>query len=171
LAVASALVLGAAVLGGCGGSEQSERARDGAQAGGQGQHGGVEGGQAPSRFPRSSPLARDIWGRTFRATSISGEDDEPSVAQPIQLRVSFSDERGHGIGWQANCNSFGGNVRFTATKMEVHGIGGTLIGCAPEIQEEDEWLTEFMQAEPEWRLDGERLRLISDRATIELTAR
>jgi hypothetical protein len=59
-------------------------------------------------------------------------------------------------------------VVFTATRMRVYGYASTAIGCQADRQEEDNWLTEFMQSGPEWQLDGERLRLASDEATIEL---
>jgi hypothetical protein len=52
--------------------------------------------------------------------------------------------------------------------MRVYGYASTAIGCQADRQEEDNWLTEFMQSGPEWQLDGERLRLASDEATIEL---
>lgn len=122
----------------------------------------------PARFPASSPKARDIWGRNFIVTSIAAGDDEPPVARPIYIRISFGSERDHGIGWQGRCNSFGADVRFTATEMRIGEIGGTLIGCEPEVEEEDEWLSGFLGGHPEWRLDGERLQLTSDEATLEL---
>jgi hypothetical protein len=52
--------------------------------------------------------------------------------------------------------------------MEVDQVGGTLVGCEPEIEEEDEWVSHFMEADPEWRLEGEHLHLISDGAMITL---
>jgi len=124
----------------------------------------------PARFPPSSPSARDIWDRHFIVTSVAGgeDDEEPPVASPIHIRLSFGTERSHSVGWQASCNGFGGSARFTATKMEVDQVGSTLVGCEPEIEEEDEWLSHFMDADPEWRLEGEHLQLISDSATIEL---
>ena len=126
-------------------------------------------GEVPARFPSSSPSARDIWGRHFVVTSVAGGDDEePPVAQPVYIQLTFGSEKEHSVGWQARCNSFGGNVRFTATKMEVDGVGGTLVGCESDAEEEDEWLADFIQADPEWRLEGEHLRLSSDSGTIEL---
>ncbi len=122
----------------------------------------------PARFPASSPKARDIWERNFIVTSVAGEDDEPPVARPIYIRISFGSEREHSIGWQGRCNSFGGDVRFTATEMRIGEIGGTLIGCEPEVEEEDQWVAGFLAERPEWHLDGERLQLVSDDATVEL---
>jgi heat shock protein HslJ len=122
----------------------------------------------PARFPASTSAAREIWGRNFIATEVVGDEEEPPVARPLEIRLFFSGEGEHSVGWKARCNGFGGDVRFTATKMEVDGGGSTLVGCMPEAEEEDEWLSEFMQADPEWRLDGQRLRLISQDTTLEL---
>jgi heat shock protein HslJ len=102
-------------------------------------------------------------------TSVTGRGKEaPPVTQPIDIRLSFSAEKEHSVGWQARCNGYGANVQFTATVMEVDQSGGTLIGCEPEIEKEDAWLANFMEADPEWRLEGEQLQLTSDDATIEL---
>lgn len=124
--------------------------------------------KAPARFPRSSPAAQPLWGRSFVVTEVTGVDEEPPVSRPIRIRVSFSQEQRHNIGWQAHCNGFGGDVLFTATRMKVYGYASTAIGCQANRQEEDNWLTEFIQSGPEWQLDGERLRLTSDDATVEL---
>jgi heat shock protein HslJ len=125
--------------------------------------------KVPLRFPASSPEAQRIWGRNFIVTSVAGGDEDPPVTRPIHIRFFFSGEREHGIGWQARCNSFGGEVHFTAANMEVSEFGGTLVGCEPEIEKEDAWLSDFLQGNPEWELDGERLWLRSDSSTLELT--
>ena len=122
----------------------------------------------PARFPKSSPKARDIWGRHFIVTSIAAEDEEPPVARPIYIRISFSSKRGHSIGWQGRCNSMGGDVRFTETRMRVGEVGSTLIGCESEAEEEDDWISGFLGGRPDWRLVGERLQLVSDDVTVEL---
>lgn len=68
-----------------------------------------------------------------------------------------------------HCNGFSGDVIFTATRMKVYGYASTAIGCQADRQEEDNWLTEFMQSGPEWQLKRGRLQLISDEARLELT--
>ena len=126
--------------------------------------------RVPARPPPSSPLARALWGRNFIATSVSGLPRrlDPPVQQPPQIRLSFSAEREHDVGWKARCNGYGGNVRITATKIEVDRVGHTLVGCQDEREEEDEWLFRFMDSDPEWRLGVTKLTLISNSAKIEL---
>lgn len=129
----------------------------------------IEGlAKVPARFPQSSPLAQDIWGRDFIVTAVGGDGETPPVRRPIQIRFSFSSERDHSVGWQARCNDFFGDAHVRAARIEVASAGSTEIGCEPAAEAEDEWLARFMEADPEWRLEGERLRLVSDRMTITL---
>lgn len=122
----------------------------------------------PVRFPPSSPLARDLWGKRFVLTAASGER-EPPLSKPLRAQVSFSAERGHNVGWSASCNGFGADARITATRIEIDGeVSGTLIGCDERRQAEDEWLSEFIAAGPEWSFEDGRLTLSGEGATLEL---
>lgn len=126
--------------------------------------------KVPDRFPPSSPSARDIWGRNFLVTSIAsnrGEQDLP-VVEPYRARLWFGSERGHSMSWQARCNSIAADVRFTARRMEAETTVSSLIGCPAGPGREDAWLSRFMESNPEWRLEGESLRLASGLATMEL---
>jgi heat shock protein HslJ len=120
--------------------------------------------------PPSSPSAHDIWGRNFVVTSVGGQQggDDPPVNQPPEIRLGFSSERGHAVFWEAQCNSFGGDVHFTATQIKVERVGGTLVGCFGGREREDQWLSRFMESGPEWHLAGTKLTLASSSAEIEL---
>lgn len=124
----------------------------------------------PVHAPPSSPLAQDLWGRNFVVTSVTGGQGEqgPPVHQPPDIRFGFSGERDHAVFWEARCNSFGGDVHVTATRIEVERVGGTLIGCFDGREQEDQWLSWFMESDPEWHLEGTKLRLASAAAEIEL---
>jgi heat shock protein HslJ len=124
----------------------------------------------PAHAPPSSPLAQDLWGRDFVVTSVVGGRDgsDPPVHQPLEIRLGFGSERDHAVFWEAQCNSFGGDVHITATKIKVERVGGTLIGCFGGRHKEDHWLSEFMESGPEWDLEGTKLRLVTAAAEIEL---
>jgi len=126
--------------------------------------------RAPARFPRSSPLARDIWGRSFLVTSVRSNrgGDDPPVVEPYRVRFWFSRERDHAVSWKARCNGTSADAHFTARRLEAEMSLTTAIGCLPGPGREDAWLNRFMESSPEWRLRGEDLRLVSDLATIEL---
>jgi heat shock protein HslJ len=96
------------------------------------------------------------------------EGEDLPVVQPSHIRVWFSSERDHGVSWKARCNGYGADARITARKIEISGMGSTLIGCPAPQGREDAWLTRFMEAMPEWRLEGERLQLSTDFATLRL---
>lgn len=125
---------------------------------------------APARPAPSSPLAEVLWGRTFEATSVVAlpGEPEPPVRRPPHITITFSGERDQGVGWNVGCNSNGGKVRITATRLLVRGSGGTLIGCSEEVLEEEEWLSELMNAEPEWNIKGDALTLIGNGAEVTL---
>lgn len=125
---------------------------------------------APARPAPSSPLAEMLWGRTFAATSVAAlpGEPEPPVRRPPHITITFSQERGQGVGWNVGCNSNGGKVRITATRLLVRGSGGTLVGCQEEVLEEEEWLWELMSAEPEWNIEGDELTLIGNGAEVTL---
>lgn len=126
--------------------------------------------KVPARFPRSSPLARDIWNRNFVVTAIVPRrgGDDPPVAEPFGIRFWFSGARDHGVSWVARCNSSSGDVHITARRIEFKRGVSTAIGCPPGPAREDAWLGRFLTSNPQWRLVGEKLSLESDRATIEL---
>lgn len=127
----------------------------------------------PAHAPPSSPLAQSLWGRDFVVTSVLGGRDggDPPVRQPPEIRLGFGSERDHAVFWEAQCNSFGGDAHITATKIKVERVGGTLIGCSGRRQKEDHWLSEFMESDPEWDLEGTKLRLVSAAAEMELKLR
>lgn len=126
--------------------------------------------RVPARPPPSSPVSRALWGRNFIVTSVDGLQGgaEPPIDQPTNIRLGFSAQGEHAIGWNGICNSHGGHVRITATSLEVKRVGSTAVGCGDEREAEDEWLFQFMISEPEWGLAGTRLTLTADDVRIEL---
>lgn len=125
---------------------------------------------APARPAPSSPLAEVLWGQTFAATSVVALPDEPEppVRRPPHITITFGRERTQGVGWNVGCNSNGGRVRITATRLLVRGSGGTLIGCPEEVLEEEKWLSALMNAEPKWNIEGDELTLIGNGAEVTL---
>lgn len=96
---------------------------------------------APARFPRSSPLAEDLWDRAFIATSVTGRGGgTPPITEPLEIQLSFSSEGRHSVGWgraatasartsisrQRRWLSMGAKPpRFNANRRSKEKIGGS----------------------------------------------
>lgn len=149
LAGVVALTMGVVVLSGCGASDS--------------------GSTAASTAEMPQQTVAQLWGRKFVATAFDESAGErPPIADPKAVHVSFTSPKARGIGWEANCNSFGSPLRITSTKLLLSNVGGTLIGCAPQFEQEDEWLARFFEADPQWQLHGAHLTLSSEGEAVEL---
>lgn len=125
--------------------------------------------RTPAHFPASSSSAEQLWERGFVAISVTGRQggQQPPVHQPPEIKLGFGSEREHSLGWAARCNDFGADARATATRIEIEPTHGTELGCPGDQEREGAWLVRFMDSDPEWRLDGNKLTLTSRRAQIE----
>lgn len=127
----------------------------------------VGAGQPVAEEPQTA--SRQLWGREFVAAFVKGIDGkQPPFAQPGDIQVSFSKGHAQGIGWKANCNSFGANVQIRADRLKVTGVVGTRIGCPPVTAREDRWLGHFFEADPKWRWRGTHLTLTSGDKVMQL---
>jgi hypothetical protein len=124
----------------------------------------------PDEPAPSVPEARRLWGREFAAISVAAAQGmaSPPIEHADEIRIGFSPELEHSLYWSGLCNGHGGRVRITATQLKVRNAGGTLVGCFENREEEDAWLSAFIEAGPEWSLDDGLLTLRSDSAVIEL---
>jgi heat shock protein HslJ len=145
----AALTIGIVVLSGCGTSDS--------------------GSTAASTAEMPQQTAAQLWGREFVATAFDGSAGErPPIADPKAVHVSFTSPKARGIGWEANCNSFGSSLRITPTTLLLSEVGGTLVGCYPKFEREDDWLARFFEADPQWHLHGNELTLSSEGDAVEL---
>jgi heat shock protein HslJ len=151
--VVALMVVGAAVVVGCGGSTDAQ----------------VTVGARQSATEKRQAATRQLWGRGFVATSVKGRGGkQPPIAQPGDIQVSFSKGHGRWIGWEANCNGYGANVRIGAGRLKLTRIVGTAVGCSPVLAREDSWLLHFFEADPKWRWRGTHLTLTSGGKVMEL---
>ena len=111
-----------------------------------------------------------LSGKRFFATSISESRGAVSPAEaPRSFELQFNDDH---ISW-SHCNMTGGEVKITPTEIEVGEVESTRWPC-PQGEGEfprdegDKWVRDFMFEDPEWRLDGSKLTLTTDRAVVEL---
>jgi heat shock protein HslJ len=122
-------------------------------------------GPSPSQGNQSD---EDLVGQTFASSSaMEGDALRPLVdGKPIRLTFEGWQER-QLIGWGASCNRFGARLEITAERLQIGPISGTAMGCPADSEAQDEWLSGFFGANPEWELEDARLRLRSGESIIE----
>jgi heat shock protein HslJ len=133
-----------AFVSGCGGDEDDD-----------------DGAASPARAPTAEALA----GTTFVSTEVDGDE----FVEGTTLTLGFP-EAGR-ITAEAGCNSYFGDFRVAAGALVVGQLGGTLIGCPAELQQQDEWVAAFLASEPKITLAGDTLTLTGADATITLVDR
>jgi heat shock protein HslJ len=113
-------------------------------------------------------VAGTLWHSSYVSTNFVEAGQPKALAPHTRLSLAFGNSRSRPMSWSAGCNSFGAEVQITEQTLEVGEIGGTLIGCMPKLEAQDEWLSDFFASNPEWRLTGNQLTLTSGDAVIEL---
>lgn len=107
-----------------------------------------------------------IVGHVFRSVSVE-QDGHPMPlfdgAPPFWLSI----ER-RAFGLYAGCNSMGGPLRVTASRLRVSAIEQTLVGCPGEGEQRDDLLASFLARDPTWQRQDDRLVLVEGPTTITL---
>ena len=60
------------------------------------------------------------------------------------------------------CNTLTGTVRVVDSTLVVDGLGGTEMGCEPNLMRQEEWVGEMLRARPRLELSGPTLSLLWD---------
>jgi heat shock protein HslJ len=150
-ALAAAALLLVGLLAGCGSSDD-----------------GDEGGDTTSPTtgvtPSSTPVAAvaDLDGTTYESTSVDGHELVPG--EPV--RVSFE---GDTMSVSAGCNTLFGAYDVTDGTLAWSGEpASSLVGCEPELADQDAWLADFFTTGAEATLDGSTLTLTQGDVVMEL---
>jgi len=98
-------------------------------------------------------------GRTFLSTGVTGRQLVPGT----RVRLAFDEGS---LSADAGCNQMGGQVRLDGDRLIADGLAGTEMGCEPDLMEQDTWLVELLQSEPEVVLDGDALTLRGTDGTV-----
>lgn len=106
-----------------------------------------------------------ITGHVFRSVSVVQDGRAVPLFDGVPVWVTI-DRRSFGA--YADCNSMGGRLRVTASRLRVAEIGQTLMGCPGGGEQRDELLSDFFAGDPRWRIDGDRLVLTQGSTTITL---
>ncbi len=115
----------------------------------------------------SPPSLADIDGQSFRSTGDDSLDSPDHTLVPdSEIELGFD---GSELSADAGCNHLFGTVEVKDGKLSASGMGGTEMGCTPELMAQDEWLTEFLGSSPSLELDSGVLTLTSGDSTLTLT--
>lgn len=107
--------------------------------------------------------ALDLTGRSFTATEVRGHD----LVEGTSVVLTFETDR---VGATAGCNSLGGPASWDDGTLSVSAdeLAQTLIGCPPDLQAQDGWLTELLTSSPALALDGSTLTVGDEEAGMTL---
>jgi hypothetical protein len=112
--------------------------------------------------------------RSYRGVAARPGSEPDPFADVRAVSVEFSVEeigsgvRGRSVGWSAQCNGAGGELRIRRHRLVVSEVISTAMGCEPRREHEDFWLMKLMEGRPSWHLDGRRLVLAGRVGTLVL---
>ncbi len=107
----------------------------------------------------SSGEGTSLDGRTFLLESAEGF----TAVSGTVPRIRFESTE---LTISAGCNSQGGNYSVRGGRLVVRGLGSTEVGCDLALHSQDQWLADFITSSPRVMLDGDRLTLTGDDATL-----
>ena len=106
--------------------------------------------------------SNDLDGRTFVADEVEGQ----TLVAGTEITLTFTDEAVTAV---AGCNTMNGGFTVDDGVLDVETLAQTLMACPDELQAQDEWLVEFLGAEPTVGLSDEMLTLTAGDVTITAT--
>lgn len=116
------------------------------------------------------PEAGKLWGATFASTAATEAGERRRLVPGTRVELSFgeagSDRRG--VGWEAGCNLFGSKVVVAADHLLVDERTGTSMACTGPLQDQDEWIGDFLESNPSWELSDGLLTLSAGETVVEL---
>lgn len=110
-----------------------------------------------------------LEGRTFLSESVTEDGQARGLVDGTRIRLEFTDD-GRVVA-NAGCNTLFSDVSIDERTLTVGMMGGTELGCDASLHEQDAWLAAFLESDPGWLLDGDRLTLTSDTTEVVLLDR
>lgn len=92
--------------------------------------------------PRSGGSGPTLAGE-YVVTAVTDGDKPHALVKGSEIRLTFADGS---LGMRAGCNSMSGDYELEGDRLTVGPIGGTEMGCAPALMEQDTWLVGLFAA-------------------------
>lgn len=122
------------------------------------------GGTTTSSSSSSDSMVPNILDGTYTSTSVTGYD----LVAGSTITLDFS---GVELSFNAGCNRMSGNYVITDGVLTLTGDPiSTMMGCAADLQAQDQWLSGLLTAGVEVTETETTLTLTGSGATIELTS-
>lgn len=114
-------------------------------------------GETPDAAGTAGSVGDGLTGRTFLSEEVRVDGAPRELVAGTWVSLEFRDDGQLVAG--AGCNTMFADVSIGADRLAVSGVGGTEMGCEPDLHAQDQWLAEFLEGDPAWVLDGDRLVL------------
>lgn len=108
--------------------------------------------------------AADLNGRTYTSTSVRGHE----LVEGTRVKLAFEDGR---MSVNGGCNTMGADYEVDHGTLRWTGeVMSTLMGCAADLQAQDEWLNRLFTDGVDAEIDGDVLTLTTSEVSLELAA-
>jgi heat shock protein HslJ len=120
-------------------------------------------------LPGGGDSDEGLVGRTFLSEAVTDAGVPKELVAETRISLEFADDGE--LRANAGCNILFTEVTIEADRLETTGVGGTEMGCGPDLGAQDEWLVGFLESSPAWVLDGDRLTLTAGETELVLLDR
>ncbi|HEX6151127.1 META domain-containing protein [Nocardioides sp.] len=127
--------------------------------------GGEADEPSPAATTSETPAEPPTLAAAYTSTSVEGHD----LVAGTEIELAFEDDV---MSVSAGCNTLFGTYELTESTLAWAGEpASTMIGCDPELAEQDQWLAEIFSTGLTAQTDDEEtLTLTGDGVTIELAS-
>lgn len=118
----------------------------------------------------AEPIGRPAtWNDVVSLTYLSTDVTEGGTPRPLASEDPISLEFGErDLSAKAGCNTLTASAQITDGVLEVGPVASTRMACDPALMEQDQWLAEFLSANPTATIDDDTLILTAHDTSIDL---
>jgi heat shock protein HslJ len=118
--------------------------------------------------PAAGAAPAGVVDHDWVSTSVTKDGSEQPLVSGTRIALSFSGDQ---IAASAGCNSFSGSADWDGDALVVTGLGGTEMGCDPDLMAQDEWLTGFLTSSPSVEVEDDMLTMTADGTVVTFSDR
>lgn len=115
--------------------------------------------------PDPAPGGELPWGQTFQSSEVIEDDQPRPLVAGTQVQLMFGQDQ---LTATAGCNTHSGPVHSSDGRLVFPDPAMTELGCAPDLQVQDDWLRAVLTSGPSWTYHDSELVLRTERVTLRL---